>query len=210
MDLSTSIDHALAGRTLLSHPFYRRWEAGELREGELASYAAQYVHVERQLPGTLQVLVDALPDGEVRTALASNLADELSNPTSHVELFSTFADAVGATAVPATTATSELVELYADAPARSVGFAVGVLAAYEVQAAAIARSKADGLRRHYELSDSAVAFWDLHADLEADHAAWSMDAASSLDVDEVMAGVIASRDAWWAFLDDRELAAAHA
>jgi pyrroloquinoline-quinone synthase len=210
MDLSSSIEHALGDRTLLSHPFYRRWEAGELGEGELAAYAAQYVHVERQLPDTLTTLVDALPHGGVRTALASNLADELGQPMPHVELFATFADAVGATPTAPTSATSALVDLYEAAPERSVDFAVGVLAAYEVQAAAIARSKADGLRAHYGLSGAATSFWDVHAELEADHAAWSLDAAGSLDLDEVMAGVAASRDAWWSFLDDRELAATNA
>src|ERR1700722_11629215 len=33
---------ALAGRQLLAHPFYRRWEAGTLVDGELAAYAEQY------------------------------------------------------------------------------------------------------------------------------------------------------------------------
>ena len=29
---------AIVGRHLLTHPFYRRWEAGTLGEGELAAY----------------------------------------------------------------------------------------------------------------------------------------------------------------------------
>jgi len=48
----------LEGRWLLDHPFYRRWEAGQLSEAELASYAGQYRHVERALPG---VLADIAP-----------------------------------------------------------------------------------------------------------------------------------------------------
>ena len=36
------LDQALEGRRLLDHPFYRRWENGELIEGELQHYAEQY------------------------------------------------------------------------------------------------------------------------------------------------------------------------
>ena len=45
-----------------------------------------------------------------------------------------------------------------------------MLAAYETQAAAVAATKAAGLRRHYGIDGPGVAFWDVHADLEADQA----------------------------------------
>jgi pyrroloquinoline-quinone synthase len=204
MTLRTDIARALEGRTLLSHPFYRRWEAGELRDGELAAYGAQYAHFERQLPVTLEATVDACPVAEVRELLAANLDDELHRPLPHVELLGSFLDAVGAGTSPPTTATAALVELYAGAPRRSLSFAVGVLAAYEVQAAEIARSKSEGLRAHYGLDASSTAFWDVHATLESEHADWTLDAAGALPAGDVLAGVAASRDAWWSFLDERE------
>ena len=58
---------AIVGRRLLTHPFYRRWEAGSLTEGELAAYAEQYRHIERALPVTLAAIADALPAGHART-----------------------------------------------------------------------------------------------------------------------------------------------
>jgi pyrroloquinoline-quinone synthase len=207
MDLSTSVTRALAGRTLLSHPFYRRWEAGELRDDELAAYAAQYVHVERQLPVTLESTIASTAVAPVRAALQENLDDELGRPMPHVELFATFAAAVGAQPTPPTPATSALVALYAGAHDEGAAFAIGVLAAYEFQAAEIARSKADGLRAHYGLSSDATEFWDVHATMETEHADWTLDAAAHLDADGFLRGVAASRDAWWSFLDERELAA---
>ncbi len=210
MDLNASIERALAGRELLSHPFYRRWEQGALGEAELPNYAAQYVHVERQLPATLEAVIDGTDDARVRRALQENLDDERGHPMPHVELFASFADAVGATPTAPTDATRALVSLYERAPRSSTSLAVGVLAAYEVQAAEVARSKAAGLRAHYGLAASATRFWDVHATMEADHASWSLEAAGALDRDEVLRGVAASRDAWWAFLDERELAAADA
>ncbi len=67
---------AIVGRHLLTHPFYRRWEAGELTPGELAAYAEQYRHIERELPVTLQAIACQLPEGEARRLVEANLADE--------------------------------------------------------------------------------------------------------------------------------------
>jgi pyrroloquinoline-quinone synthase len=207
MDLSQSVTRTLEGRTLLSHPFYRRWEAGELGDDELAAYAAQYAYVERQLPDTLESTIASTTSAPVRASLKENLDDERGRPMPHVELFATFADAVGAVPTAPTPATSSLVALYAGAPGEGTSFAIGVLAAYEFQAAEIARSKAEGLRAHYGLSSDATVFWDVHATMEAEHSDWTLDAAAHLDADEFLRGVAESRDAWWSFLDERELAA---
>jgi pyrroloquinoline-quinone synthase len=201
------IETSLEGRRLLGHPFYRRWEAGELTAGELADYAAQYAHVEACLPGVLAETADALPEGAARDAVRATLADEQGRPVSHVELFAGFSRAVGARSAAPTPATEALVDVYRTA-ARPVG-ALAVLGAYEVQAAAIARTKADGLRAHYGLDDTGTAFWDVHAALEETHAAWTADALADLGADsaDVAREARRSADAWWAFLDEREAAA---
>jgi pyrroloquinoline-quinone synthase len=204
MDLSAKTELALDGRRLLSHPFYRRWEAGELGAGELAAYGAQYEHFERQLPLTLRDVVDACAPGAARDAVESSLADELGSPRPHVELLAGFLNAVGSVPTSATPATAALVALYDAAPDRGAAFAVGVIAGYELQAAEVARTKADGLRRFYGLTDAGTEFWDVHATMDEVHGAWMLDAASSLDADAVLAGVEASAAAWWRFLDERD------
>lgn len=207
MHLTDEIDAALRGRQLLEHPFYRRWERGELAAHELAAYASQYANWERQLPVTLRAMLEATDDEVIAASIAANLHDELS-PVPHTQLFDEFADGVGAAPEPPAPATTALVDLYAQATSRGLGFAVGVVAAYEVQAAEVAATKSDGLRRHYGASAATTRFWDLHATLESAHAQWSLDAAEGLDREEVLRGVAASRDAWWGFLDERELLAA--
>ena len=204
MDLAAQIDSALDGRRLLSHPFYRRWEAGELREGELAAYGAQYEHFERQLPSTLRDAVDACPPGVARDVVQSSLDDELGAPRAHVDLLVGFLDAVGATPTPATPATAARVELYRTAADRGAAFAVGVIAGYELQAAQVARTKAEGLRCFYGLGDAGTEFWDVHATMDETHGSWMLDAASTLDADAVLVGVDASAAAWWGFLDERD------
>ncbi len=206
MDLVTQIDRVLEGRRLLSHPFYRRWEAGELQDGELAAYGSQYEHFERQLPRTLQDVVDVCEPGPARDVIHASLDDELGSPRSHVELLGSFLEAVGAAPASPTPATADLVDLYRGAAARGAAFAVGVVAGYELQAAQVARTKAEGLRRFYGLSDVGTEFWDVHATMDEMHGTWMLDAASSLDADAVLAGVDASATAWWDFLDEREAA----
>ena len=198
---------AIVGRHLLTHPFYRRWEAGSLAEGELAAYAEQYRHIERELPVTLAAIADALPEGHARELVEANLADELGSPEPHVELFETFALAAGATPdAPATPSTAALLAVVRTTASNDPVAALAMVAAYEVQAADIARSKGDGLRRHYGFDEEGTRFWDVHRTQEVDHAGWSMEALTALDadLDVVQAAATVSADSWWLFLSERD------
>jgi pyrroloquinoline-quinone synthase len=198
---------AIVGRRLLTHPFYRRWEAGTLTEGELAAYAEQYRHIERELPVTLAAIVEALPAGRARDLVEANLADELGTPEPHTQLFESFARAAGATSdASATPSTAALLAVVRTTAANDPVAALAMIAAYEVQAADIAASKGDGLRRHYGFDEEGTAFWDVHATQEVDHAGWSMEALTALeaDLDVVQAAATVSADSWWLFLSERD------
>jgi pyrroloquinoline quinone (PQQ) biosynthesis protein C len=206
-DLAAELDRALSGLQLLKHPFYQRWEAGALHPGELGAYAAQYRHFEASLPTTLRSLLTRLDDGPAAELVRRNLADEECNPEPHVALFEKFAEAVGAPpdAAPSA-ATQALLDTYSRLIEAGGAQGLAALVAYEVQAPEIASSKAAGLRRHYGLDDRATEFWDVHATMDRDHAAWAIDALATLPA-PASAIVNASRTAaaaWWAFLDDRE------
>ena len=198
---------ALSGRQLLTHPFYRRWEDGTLAEGELAAYAEQYRLIEQALPVTLSAIAAGLPDGRARGLGESNLADELGVPAPHAALFESFAQAAGAApAVSASPATAALLSAVRAASSTDPVAALAMVAAYEVQAADIAASKADGLRRHYGMDAAGTGFWDVHATQEVAHADWSIDALGALDADPVAVRAAAriAADAWWDFLSERE------
>ncbi|HXB38097.1 MAG TPA: iron-containing redox enzyme family protein [Acidimicrobiales bacterium] len=198
---------AIVGRHLLTHPFYRRWEAGTLSEGELAAYAEQYRHIERELPVTLSAIASALPEGRARSLVEANLSDELGSPEPHVLLFESFAKAAGAKSdAPATPSTAALLALVRTAAATDPAAALAMVAAYEIQAADIAASKSDGLRRHYGMGNKGTRFWDVHRTQEVDHAGWSMEALAELEADPdlVQAAAIVSADSWWLFLSERE------
>jgi len=205
-ELDALLDDILSSRRLLAHPFYRRWEAGTLQPGELATYAAQYRHFEAALPVVLERIAAALPDGRARQLVEDNLADERGVPAPHLELFDSFADAVGAVPTDMTPATRALVDLYLSAADASPVAALSAVAAYEVQAPDIAVSKAEGLRSRYGLDDNGTRFWDVHAGIDEGHGAWMLEALGELSdgPHDVAAPATAAADAWWAFLDERE------
>jgi pyrroloquinoline-quinone synthase len=209
--LAAAVASSLEGRLLLTHPFYRRWEAGQLRPQELAEYAVHYRAFEAVLPTVLTAVVDRLQaegDAGVAELVARNLADELGSPRSHLELFDEFAgalpdDAVARSAGPAAVALADTYRALAD---ESPAAAVAGLAAYETQAAAIAATKGDGLRRWYGMDAAGTAFWDVHATMDADHGDWAVEALARMDADpaEVADAARRAADAWWALLDERE------
>ncbi|MHB8680665.1 MAG: iron-containing redox enzyme family protein [Acidimicrobiales bacterium] len=203
------LDEVLADRRLLTHPFYTRWEAGELSAPELAAYAGQYRHFEQALPEVLEAVASSLEHGPARRLVEANLADERGVPAPHLELFDDFARAMGAEvhAVP-TPATNALVSMYRDAAAAPVS-ALAAIAAYEVQSPAIATSKAEGLRTRYGVSEAGTRFWDVHGTMDEAHASWAVEAlvAMGASPEQVRESARAAADAWWAFLDERQEAA---
>ncbi|MDE3086386.1 MAG: iron-containing redox enzyme family protein [Acidobacteriota bacterium] len=204
-DVTEPVGRALEGRWLLDHPFYRRWERGEVSMTELAHYAGQYRHFERVLPGFLGSVAEGLPEGQTRRFVAATLADEMGDPVPHAERFESFAAAVGAGEEAPTPATAALLDTYEALLDESPGAALAGFVAYELQSADIAASKADGLRRHYHLDDGGVAFWDHHALVDVTHGSWAREALAASDgptPDEK--ALRRTADAWWSFLDERD------
>jgi pyrroloquinoline quinone (PQQ) biosynthesis protein C len=161
------------------------------------------------LPQVLRRVAANLPDGPARAAVHANLSDELGRPAPHLDLFDTFAAAAGArSGAPPAPATRSLTALQLSSAASDPVRGLGVLGAYETQAAAVAATKAAGLRRHYGIDGAGVAFWDVHADLEADHADWTASAlAAAASPAQVTSAAADGARAWWQFLDERQTAA---
>ena len=203
------ITEVLADRQLLNHPFYQRWEKGELSRSELTSYAEQYRYFETMLPQFLEALLATNLPHTVSALIADNLRDETASP-SHLELFEAFAAHYEADEVEISPAMSRLVTAYTDVLAAGTTTALAGLLAYEHQGAAIADSKSAGLTARYGATADAVRFWDEHGSIEGDHARWTMEALESLSPrrEDVVAGLNTVGQAWWEFLDERELLAA--
>jgi pyrroloquinoline-quinone synthase len=205
-DSRNVLDQAANQHQLLNHPFYRAWQAGDLTRSDLADYAAQYRHIEQLLPAMLEATAAKLPAGHARRLVEDNLADERFRPRPHLELLDDFAAAVGAATSSPSPATAHLVATYQDAARAGIVPALAVIGAYEVQAAEVAATKAASLRDQYKLDPAGTQFWDVHAQLEESHGAWTAEAIDNLSPArrDVNRYAKASAAAWWAFLDDRE------
>lgn len=203
--IDLTLTSAIADRRLLEHPFYRRWEAGEVSMAELSVYAGQYRHFEAYVVDFLGRLAASLPKGAARDLIEANLADEKGDPVAHVELFERFATAVNAGNDDPSPAMTALLASYEELLSRDAVSGLAGFLAYEAQSADVSRAKAEGLRRNYGLDDRAVSFWDHHAEVDARHRDWTKAAlAASVEAHDVGSDVRQVADAWWTFLDERD------
>ena len=160
MDLIERLDDARRRWNILEHPFYVRWERGELTRDELACYADEYRHA-----------VVALADAAA-TAAPLVGPDHAAEEQAHVGLWDDFAAAVGAHADRA-----PLPETARCAAAWAAGEepreAVAILYAVEAGQPDVSRTKLAGLVEHYgfEQGSPATAYFELHAERDHEHAA---------------------------------------
>src|SRR3989441_11996580 len=171
--LCDRIDELIAERSLLKHPFYQKWQAGEMTLDALKGYARQYYHHVLQFPtygSGAPANCDDLPD---RQELLENLVEEKQGPNNHPELWLRFGEALGltrdeminSTPLPETTA---LIQTYRritkDTPFIS---GIAALYAYESQVPEVAGTKMDGLKRFYGITDpQGLKFFVVHHSLD--------------------------------------------
>jgi pyrroloquinoline-quinone synthase len=211
--LCDRLDALIAEKSILKHPFYQRWQAGELTLDELKGYACQYYqHVlafPRYVSGT-HANCDNLPD---RQELLENLREEEEGPNNHPELWLRFGQAIGlrrgdmtdASPLPETSAIDEtFTRLTKDSP-----FVAGVAAlyAYESQVPEVAGTKMDGLKKHYGInSPDGLRFFVVHHALDVEHSKVTRDmvarhAQTAEDQAVATQAVEEACDALWGFLD---------
>jgi len=194
MELCARIDEARRRWDVLKHPFYERWECGELTREELAFYAGEYRHA-----------VVAL----ARAAAASGDDEHAREEAEHVALWDEFAAEVDAPLDrPPTPETSDCAHAWSqDERFR----ALAVLYAIEAAQPAISQTKLAGLAAHYgfDRDDPAAAYFRLHAELDIEHARAAREAladAPPARVAELADAAERALEANWRLLDGVERA----
>ncbi len=132
---------------LNKHPFYRAWRAGTLPLAALAAYAADYAP-----------FIESIESGW--SALGEG--DHAALEGEHARLWGRFREAVGACGAERCEESRALVREAKKCFANRVE-AIGALHAFEAQQPSTARSKLDGLRKHYGLSDECTEYFRVHA-----------------------------------------------
>jgi pyrroloquinoline-quinone synthase len=194
MRLIARLDEARRRRNILEHPFYTRWERGELTRTELADYAAEYRHAVVALAATAE---SAAP-----LAGSEHAAEERS----HVELWDAFASALDADLERAPRPETERCAAAWTAAADPLE-ALAVLYAIEAGQPEVSTTKLEGLVEHYgfELSGSGTAYFHIHAELDHAHAAHSRELlerhTSPADEERLVAAAEVALDGNWTLLD---------
>jgi len=192
MDLFEQVDAARERWDVLRHPFYVRWEAGELSRDELAFYAGEYRHA-----------VVALAEA----ATASGDSEHADEEAAHVDLWDDFARALDA---PLDREPLAETAACADAWAPSDRLdALAVLYAVESAQPAISATKLRGLVSHYGFGadDPAARYFALHAERDVEHAQAAraeLEEAAPADTASLVAAAERALEANWRLLDGVE------
>ncbi len=184
MSVIAGIDAARARWNVLEHPFYLRWERGELGRDELALYAGEYRHA-----------VVAL----ARAARTARLhADE---EASHIALWDDFAAAVGTESREPRPETRCCASAWG-AASDELG-AAAILYAIESGQPVISETKLRGLVDHYGFACGApeVEYFTLHSERDHEHAAEARAVLEDSEDGRLVSLAEAALAANWALLD---------
>lgn len=175
---------------VLEHPFYARWERGELSAAELSYYAGEYRHAVTALAET--------------AAVAGEHADE---EAAHIGLWDDFARAAGADLErPPRPETEDCARAWSRTDDLE---ALAVMYAVESAQPAIAETKLTGLVEHYGFEEgTATEYFSVHRELDKEHAAEARAAleerAGPEDADRLLAAAEEALAGNWKLLDGVE------
>lgn len=185
MDVIAGIDAARQRWNVLEHPFYTRWEQGELTRDDLARYAGEYRHA-----------VVAL----ARAARTARMhADEEAE---HIALWDGFASAVDGAEkrepLPQTRCCTSAWSAAGDDVE-----AAAILYAIEAGQPAISETKLRGLLDHYGFEEGSpgTAYFELHSERDHAHAAEARSRLEDADDARLVALAESALAANWALLD---------
>ncbi len=208
-----SFDATFEHLHLLKHPFYQAWMQGTLSRETLKDYAQQYYYHVDRFPRYLSAIHSNCENNSWRAELLENLNDEEGSQgrASHPELWLRFAEGLGTdrNTVLATSPRQAIQNVSATffGHARaSFHEGLGALYAYESQVPEIAKSKIEGLKKHYDISDPrTLTFFEVHQEADVEHRKVVLNMLENLPIEEKKQAVEAAKQAaqaLWNFLTD--------
>jgi pyrroloquinoline-quinone synthase len=213
MTFIATLKSKIASKQMLDHPFYQRWNRGELSKEELQNYAREYYHFTLAFPTFVSGVHANCDDITVRQALLENLIEEERGPENHPELWLRFCDALGVDRDEVKSSepsdkTRHLIDVMRNLTRDgSVHEGLAALYAYESQIPAVAQSKIDGLEKFYEIKAARdISFFTVHRHADVLHSQTSEELMTSMCDskemrDEASHATEAALSAMYEFLD---------
>src|SRR3989338_6735484 len=84
-------DELIASMSLLKHPFYQKWNKGELTLNDLRVYAKEYYHLVTRIPGIVSRVRDRVENRDLKMQIEENIREEQE----HVVLWERFSSSLG-------------------------------------------------------------------------------------------------------------------
>lgn len=197
---------------LLSHPWYRKWECGELPVDSLRVYAREYYWQVAKFPRYLSRVHSQMEDLKDRQAILRNLSDEENESAPHPELWLDFAESLGVDRRSVVrgspgAAASALIEEFCSLTSASAEEGLGAILAYESQVPEIASFKSKALKRHYFSEENATQgcrFFAVHEEADVWHTKELEEMVSRMRIEQKEKAQKAAHracKALWGFLD---------
>ncbi len=175
-EVVATLNELIASRSLLKHPFYQAWTAGELPIERLRNYAIHYYPHVAAFPRYLSAIHSRCADMATRQALLENLIEEERGPENHPELWLRFAEALGVDRArvleaPVSPPIDNLVRTFTQlCSSENTADGLAAIYAYEAQIPSVAAAKIDGLKRCYGISEErGIAFFAVHEKADVWH-----------------------------------------
>jgi pyrroloquinoline-quinone synthase len=197
---------------ILSHPWYRKWECGELSVDSLRTYAGEYYWQVAHFPRYLSRLHSQIEDLSERQVILGNLLDEENRNMPHPELWLDFAESLGLNRHSIKSgkpgpAAQELIGAFQNLVASSREEGLGAILAYESQVPKVAQFKSKALTEHYLKAESAekgTRFFETHRQADIWHTQEIESLIEKLTPEQkgkAQAAAFSACSALWRFLD---------
>ena len=169
------LDQLITTHSILQHPFYQSWSAGQLSHEDLAVYSWAYFPHGQAFPGYIERGLANTKDPLVRSILEENLREEQGEPIPHPELWLFFAQGLGVSrqevldAIPVPEV-QKAIDMYEATCSQSEISALSALYTYESQQPEVSAEKIRGLREYYQIhSPQTLSYFSVHQGADVKH-----------------------------------------
>ncbi len=146
-------------KKLLDHPFYQSWTKGEITHEQLAEYSYSYFELVQEIPNLWLKAVVGL------NAVSKESAKIVAEETGHISLWNDFR------IKPLNDNYPSMNDVIKKLSEMNPSELLGAIHSFEIQQPEVAKTKKEGLLKHYNIDESKTKYFDEHMN-EEEHIAY--------------------------------------